>query len=192
MTSPLFPGNDSQPLQHHQTVEIFRSVIEATGTTMTRNGPNGSIGPCTATPNMTPKDLDPTLNWCLEHRHLFHPLTRFQHDVIEEIRDLVLEFEEHTMAWFHTLPPHVQHAYKHKDSVTQIPILIHLPTKIGVPTDRGLISRVVGLASTYGQAYSRSQLACSPRSEVPPAYPDGRLQTEEPRVHPQQARDQPC
>ena len=39
--------------------------------------------------NMTPKDLDPTLNWCLEHRRLFHPLTRFQHDVIEEIRDLV-------------------------------------------------------------------------------------------------------
>ena len=73
---------------------------------------------------MTPKDLDPTLHWCLEHRRLFHPLTRFQHDVIEEIRDLVLEFEEHTMAWFHTLPPHVQHAYKHKDSVTQIPILV--------------------------------------------------------------------
>ena len=40
--SPLFPGNESQPLQHYQTVEIFRSVIEATGTTMTRNGPNGS------------------------------------------------------------------------------------------------------------------------------------------------------
>ena len=40
--SPLFPGHESQPLLHHQTVEIFRSVIEATGTTMTRNGPNGS------------------------------------------------------------------------------------------------------------------------------------------------------
>ena len=40
--APLFPGDDCQPLQHHQTVEIFRSVIEATGTTMTRNGPNGT------------------------------------------------------------------------------------------------------------------------------------------------------
>ena len=83
--------------------------------------------------NMTPEDLDPTLNWCLKHRHLFHPLTRFQHDVIEEIRDLVLDFEEHTMARFHTLPPHVQHAYKHKDSVTQIPILIHLLRRLEYP-----------------------------------------------------------
>ena len=83
--------------------------------------------------NMTPKDLDPTLNWCLEHRHLFHPLVRFQHDVIEEIKELVLEFEDHTMAWFHTLPPHVQHAYKHKESVTQIPILIHLLRRLQYP-----------------------------------------------------------
>ncbi|CAE7242575.1 unnamed protein product, partial [Symbiodinium sp. KB8] len=83
--------------------------------------------------NMTPKELDPTLNWCLEHRHLFHPLTRFQNDVIAEIKDLVLDFEEHTMAWFHTLPPHVQRAYKHKDSVTQIPILIHLLRRLGYP-----------------------------------------------------------
>ena len=83
--------------------------------------------------NMTPKDLDPTLNWCLEHRHLFHPLTRFQHDVIAEIKDLILDFEEHTLAWFHTLPPHVQRAYKHKDSVTQIPILIHLLRRLGYP-----------------------------------------------------------
>ena len=83
--------------------------------------------------NMTPKELDPTLTWCLEHRHLFHPLTRFQDDVIAEIKDLVLDFEEHTMAWFHTLPPHVQRAYKHKDSVTQIPILIHLLRRLGYP-----------------------------------------------------------
>ena len=83
--------------------------------------------------NMTPKDLDPTLSWCLEHRHLFHPLVRFQNDVIEEIKELVLDFEDHTMAWFHTLPPHVQHAYKHKESVTQIPILIHLLRRLQYP-----------------------------------------------------------
>ena len=34
--SPLFPGSDCQPLQHHQTVEIFRSVIEATTTMWTQ------------------------------------------------------------------------------------------------------------------------------------------------------------
>ena len=83
--------------------------------------------------NMTPKELDPTLTWCLEHRHLFHPLQCFQNDVIAEINDLVFDFEEHTMAWFHTLPLHVQRAYKHKDSVTQIPILIHLLRRLGYP-----------------------------------------------------------
>ena len=71
--------------------------------------------------------------WCLEHRHLFHPLAQFQRNVISEIRDLVVEFDEHTMAWFHTLPPHVQRAYTHKDSVTQIPILIHLLRRLGYP-----------------------------------------------------------
>ena len=83
--------------------------------------------------NMTPKELYPTLRWCLEHRRLFHPLAQFQHDVISEIRDLVVEFEEHTMAWYQTLPSHVQRAYKHKDSVTQIPILIHLLRRLGYP-----------------------------------------------------------
>ena len=43
---PLFPGADGldgQPLQHHETIEIFRSVIAATGTSMTREGPNGIL-----------------------------------------------------------------------------------------------------------------------------------------------------
>ena len=39
--SLLFPGDDCQPM--NQTVEIFRSVIEATGTTMTCNGPDGTM-----------------------------------------------------------------------------------------------------------------------------------------------------
>ena len=39
--APLFPGEGCQPLQRHQTVEIFRSVIEATRTSITRFGPNG-------------------------------------------------------------------------------------------------------------------------------------------------------
>ena len=142
--------------------------------------------------NMTPKDLDPTLNWCLEHRRLFHPLIRFQHDVIEEIKDLVLEFEDHTMALVSyvttTCTTRLQaQGIRNTDPYSHTP-----PTQITVPTDRGFISRVVGRLPTYGQADSRSKLARPPGSEVPPADPDGRLQTEEPRVHPQQARDQPC
>ena len=38
--------------------------------------------------NRAPKDLDPTLRWCLAYRRLFHPLPRFQQDVISEIKDL--------------------------------------------------------------------------------------------------------
>ena len=37
------------------------------------------------------------------------------------------------MAWFNTLPEHVQRAYRHKDSVTQIPVLIHLLRSIQYP-----------------------------------------------------------
>ena len=38
---PLFPGTDGQPLQHYETIDIFRSVIAVTGTSMTRVGPSG-------------------------------------------------------------------------------------------------------------------------------------------------------
>eukprot|EP00439_Symbiodinium_sp_Y106_P033998 s1782_g4.t1 len=66
--------------------------------------------------HMSPKTLDPTLSWCIKHRHLFHPLEDFQNAVISDIQDLVFEMEEHTMAWFNTLPEHVQRAYRRKDS----------------------------------------------------------------------------
>ena len=69
--------------------------------------------------HLSPKALDPTLAWCIKHRHHFHPLGDFQKAVIADIQDLVEEMEERTMAWFQTLPEHVQRAYRHKDSVTQ-------------------------------------------------------------------------
>ena len=68
--------------------------------------------------HMSPKTLDPTLSWCIRHRHLFHSLEAFQNAVISDIQNLVSEMEEHTMAWFHTLLEHVQRAYRHKNSVT--------------------------------------------------------------------------
>ena len=142
--------------------------------------------------NMTPKDLDPTLNWCLEHRHLFHPLVRFQHDVIEEIKELVLEFEDHTMAL-------VSHAATTRTTRLQTqgicdtdPYSHTPPTQTTVPTDRGPVSRAIGRLPTHGQIDTRGKLACPPGSEIPTAYPDRRLPTEEPRIHTQQAREQPC
>ena len=83
--------------------------------------------------NLTPKQLDPTLRWCLEHRHVFHPLPAFQREVISDIRDLVDELREYTEAWFNTLPPHVQRSYRHGTSVTQIPVLVHVLRLIQYP-----------------------------------------------------------
>ena len=83
--------------------------------------------------HLSPKALDPTLAWCITHRRHFHTLGDFQSAVIADIQNLVDEMEEHTMAWFHTLLEHVQRAYQHKDSVTQIPVLIHLLRLIHYP-----------------------------------------------------------
>ena len=38
---PLFPGINGQHLEPYETIEIFRSVIQATGATMQRPGPGG-------------------------------------------------------------------------------------------------------------------------------------------------------
>ena len=63
----------------------------------------------------------------------FPPVGGFSESRDRGHQDLVEEMEEHTMAWFQTLPEHVQRAYRHKDSVTQIPVLIHLLRSIQYP-----------------------------------------------------------
>ena len=73
------------------------------------------------------------MKWCLQHRILFQPLSRFQDAVIQDIRDLVDDVQEETTDWFHSLPRHVQSAYQHKHSVTQIPVLIHFLRLLNYP-----------------------------------------------------------
>ena len=79
--------------------------------------------------NLTPKELDPKLKWCLQHLKLSQPLSRFQDAVIQDIRDLVDDMQEETTDWFHSLPRRVQSAYQHK----QIPVLIHLLRLLNYP-----------------------------------------------------------
>ena len=59
----------------------------------------------------TPKPLDPTLEWVLQHSHLFHPLADFRTQVVLEIRQLVEDMQEVTDEWLHDLPAHVRKAY---------------------------------------------------------------------------------
>ena len=80
-----------------------------------------------------PKDIDPTLVWCIQHRHLFHPLPVFQARVIEEIEDMVLDFEEQTTDWYNLLLPHARRAYTHTSSRTQIPVLLSLLQQLEYP-----------------------------------------------------------
>ena len=53
--------------------------------------------------------------------------------MIQDIRDLVDDVQEETTDWFHSLPRHVQSAYQHKHSVTQIPVLIHFLRLLNYP-----------------------------------------------------------
>ena len=74
----------------------------------------------------TPKPLDPTLEWVLQHSHLFHPLADFRTQVVLEIRQLVEDMQEETDKRLRDLPPHVQKAYTASKQVTQVPVFLLL------------------------------------------------------------------
>ena len=122
-------------------------------------------------------------NFTVNRKNIYRPdllpTMAHPHKSLDETFNTKENFESYGIAEYRRDPPYYHFS-------------VYAPTQITVSTDRGFISRVVGRLPTYGQADSRSKLARPPGSEVPPADPDGRLQTEEPRVHPQQARDQPC
>ena len=68
----------------------------------------------------TPKPWDPTLEWTVQHAHLFHPVAEFRKQVVDEIHDLVFDMQEETAAWLNTLPMHIQHTYTTAKQVTQV------------------------------------------------------------------------
>ena len=128
--------------QSHEPLELHTSTVWTT-TERPIHGLHSTIiladGPLTVDAtlhrdtNLTPKELGPTLPWCLQHRGLFHPLSQFQNEVIQDIRNLVEGMHEETMEWFRGLPQHVQSAYQREQSVTHKPVLIHLLRLLNYP-----------------------------------------------------------
>ena len=80
-----------------------------------------------------PKPLDPTLAWCIEFQHYFHPIGEICKGIIHELRTLVDDMSEDTQQRFDQLPEHVQMAYQREHAVTQIPVLLQLLKMIGYP-----------------------------------------------------------
>ena len=81
----------------------------------------------------TPKPLDPTLEWVIQHSHLFHPVADFREQVVLEIRRLVEDMQELTDDWLRDLPQHVQKAYTARKQVTQVPVFTSLLRQIDYP-----------------------------------------------------------
>ena len=81
----------------------------------------------------TPKPLDPTLEWVIQHSHLFHPLADFREQVVLEIRRLVEDMQEVTDDWLRDLPQHVQKAYTTRKQVAQVPVFTLLLRQIDYP-----------------------------------------------------------
>ena len=81
----------------------------------------------------TPKPLDPTLEWVIQHGHLFTPIAEFRRQVVDEISNLVFEMEDQTSEWLDKLPPHVHHTYTTAQQFTQVPVFIHLLKMIEYP-----------------------------------------------------------
>ena len=81
----------------------------------------------------TPKPLDPTLEWVLQHSHLFHPLADFRTQVVLEIRQLVEDMQEVTDEWLHDIPAHVRKAYTTSRQVTQVPVFTLLLKQVHYP-----------------------------------------------------------
>ena len=81
----------------------------------------------------TPKPLDPTLSWCIEFQHHFHPVGEFRKGIIHELRRLVDDMVDDTQQWFDQLPNHAKMAYQRDHGITEIPVLLHLLKMIGYP-----------------------------------------------------------
>ena len=81
----------------------------------------------------TPKPLDPTLEWVIQHSHLFHPVADFREQVVLEIRRLVEGMQELTDDWLRDLPQHVQKAYTTRKQVTRMPVFTRLLRQIDYP-----------------------------------------------------------
>ena len=99
--------------QSHEPLELHTSTVWTTAerpihglhsTIILADGPLTVDATLHRDTNLTPKELGPTLPWCLQHRGLFHPLSQFQNEIIQDIRNLGADMHEETMEVSRTAP----------------------------------------------------------------------------------------
>lgn len=81
----------------------------------------------------SPQLLDPTIHWAIIQQHAVPNIVTVRNDILNEIQDLILDWEATTSRWFNTLPPHSHQAYNQPKMITQIPVLHHLLQSIQYP-----------------------------------------------------------
>ena len=74
----------------------------------------------------TPKQLDHTLTWCVQHSNSFHPLTLFRQAIVDEITDLIEQMVDDTASWFQRTPPQIQLPNKFTAKIAQVPMFSYL------------------------------------------------------------------
>ena len=111
-----------------------------------------------------PKQLDPTLHWCVQRAPCFHPLHQFQQDIVEEIESLINDMTNDTELWLRQTPPHVQLTNALASMTTQVPVLGHLLRLIQYPRAEVLVEELTNGFRLMG---GRNQL-------VHPRRPHGR------------------
>ena len=95
-----------------------------------RNASNGSSS------NSKHTALDPTIIWCLKHKHLLHPapiLPTFRAQILQEMKSVVEDLEPATHKWLENLPQRIRHAYQYDNTMTPVPDFTSLLDTIGHP-----------------------------------------------------------
>ena len=80
-------------------------------------------------PALSDRPLEPGLVQTLQVLlHTWSDISRLRYEVVQEVQALVLDFQDQTEKWWHSLPAHVRQVYDHKEdgTITQVPIFLHL------------------------------------------------------------------
>eukprot|EP00438_Fugacium_kawagutii_P034924 Skav206385 [mRNA] locus=scaffold834:525350:529905:- [translate_table: standard] len=87
-------------------------------------------------PLQHPPRLEPGLQQAFELQHrLSQDLPRLRAAIVNDIEDMVAEWEDDTNQWWRSLPSHIAQVYHDVDhqQITQIPILLHLLDRLHCP-----------------------------------------------------------
>ena len=87
-------------------------------------------------PQLQDPVLEPGLQNTVDVIHrLFGDIPRLRAEVVEEIRDVIFNYEDITTEWWAGLSTHVREVYDHREdqNITQVPVLLHLLHECGYP-----------------------------------------------------------